>query len=205
MIAEKHRNVISVLLFIFSIFYLAGAKVKKKRQKSKGVYRIFFGRKGWIISSRSFFYCIYAVYRLHVFGDLCSVWTAYEPGTNENLTEISAKTWSIKINIVYSWQNGNNMATTNDYITILRKYLSAKADAYGITKIGIFGSVARNEQTEDSDVDVCVEMKRPDLFTMVHIKEELQELFGKPVDIVRLRNNMNPMLLKQIKRDGIYA
>lgn len=136
---------------------------------------------------------------------LCSVWTAYELGINENLTEISAKTWSIKINIVYSWQNGNNMATTNDYITILRKYLSAKADAYGITKIGIFGSVARNEQTEDSDVDVCVEMKKPDLFTMVHIKEELQELFGKPVDIVRLRNNMNPMLLKQIKRDGIYA
>ena len=145
------------------------------------------------------------MYRLHVLGDLCSVWTAYELGINENLTEISAKTWSIKINIVYSWQNGNNMATTNDYITILRKYLSAKADAYGITKIGIFGSVARNEQTEDSDVDVCVEMKRPDLFTMVHIKEELQELFGKPVDIVRLRNNMNPMLLKQIKKDGIYA
>ena len=97
------------------------------------------------------------------------------------------------------------MKTTNDYITILRKYLNIKADAYGITKIGIFGSVARNEQTEDSDVDVCVEMKKPDLFTMVHIKEELQELFGKPVDIVRLRNNMNPMLLKQIKRDGIYA
>ena len=97
------------------------------------------------------------------------------------------------------------MKTTNDYITILRKYLSTKADAYGITKIGIFGSVARNEQTEDSDVDVCVEMKKPDLFTMVHIKEELQELFGKPVDIVWLRNNMNPMLLKQIKRDGIYA
>ena len=97
------------------------------------------------------------------------------------------------------------MQTANDYITLLRKYLSTKADAYGITKIGIFGSVARNEQTEDSDVDVCVEMKKPDLFTMVHIKEELQELFGKPVDIVRLRKNMNPMLLKQIKRDGIYA
>ena len=63
------------------------------------------------------------------------------------------------------------MTTTNDYISILRKYLSTKADAYGITKIGIFGSVARNEQTEDSDVDVCVEMKRPDLFTMVHIME----------------------------------
>ena len=97
------------------------------------------------------------------------------------------------------------MKTANDYITLLRRYLITKADAYGITKIGIFGSVARNEQTEDSDVDVCVEMTKPDLFTLVHIKEELQELFGRPVDIVRLRSNMNPMLLKQIKRDGIYA
>ena len=115
------------------------------------------------------------------------------------------KLGTLKIKSYICGKNGKIMKTTNDYITILRKYLSIKADAYGITKIGIFGSVARNEQTEDSDVDVCVEMKKPDLFTMVHIKEELQELFGKPVDIVRLRNNMNPMLLKQIKRDGIYA
>lgn len=97
------------------------------------------------------------------------------------------------------------MKTTNDYIEILRKYRSARAEVYGITKIGIFGSVARNEQTEDSDIDVCVEMNTPDLFMMVHIKEELQDLFGRPVDIVRLRSNMNPMLLSRIQRDGIYA
>ena len=90
-------------------------------------------------------------------------------------------------------------------MTILRKYRILKSDIYGIIKIGIFGSVARNEQTEDSDVDVCVEMKKPDLFAMVHIKEDLQELFGKSVDIVRLRKNMNPMLLSRIQRDGIYA
>lgn len=65
--------------------------------------------------------------------------------------------------------------------------------------------MARNEQSEDSDVDVCIEMTKPDLFVMVHTKEELEELFGRPVDIVRLRNNMNSMLLKQIQRDGIYA
>ena len=90
-------------------------------------------------------------------------------------------------------------------MAILRKYRILKSDIYGIIKIGIFGSVARNEQTEDSDVDVCVEMKKPDLFTMVHIKNDLQELFGKSVDIVRLRKNMNPMLLSRIQRDGIYA
>lgn len=97
------------------------------------------------------------------------------------------------------------MKTVNDYILLLRQYLSAKAEVYGISRISIFGSVARNEQSEDSDVDVCVEMTKPDLFVMVHIKEELEELFGRPVDIVRLRNNMNSMLRKQIQRDGIYA
>lgn len=97
------------------------------------------------------------------------------------------------------------MKTVDEYMAILRKYLTTKSDIYGIIKIGIFGSVARNEQTEDSDVDICVEMKKPDLFMMVHIKEDLQELFGKSVDIVRIRKNMNPMLLSRIQRDGIYA
>ena len=97
------------------------------------------------------------------------------------------------------------MKTIEDYIAILRKYQTSKSEIYGIIRIGISGSVARNEQTEDSDVDVCVEMKKPDLFALVHIKEDLQELFGKSVDIVRLRKNMNPMLLSRIQRDGIYA
>lgn len=97
------------------------------------------------------------------------------------------------------------MKTRDDYLAILRNYQTLKSNIYGIKRIGIFGSVARNEQTEDSDVDVCVEMKKPDLFAMVHIKEELQELFGKSVDIVRLRKNMNPILLSRILRDGIYA
>ena len=76
------------------------------------------------------------------------------------MQENPAKTWNIKNKIVNCGKNGKIMKTTNDYITILRKYLSTKADAYGITKIGIFGSVARNEHTENSDVDVCVEMKK---------------------------------------------
>ncbi len=40
---------------------------------------------------------------------------------------------------------------------------------------------------------------------MVHIKDELQELFERLVDIVRLRSNMNPILFQQIQRDGIYV
>ena len=47
---------------------------------------------------------------------------------------------------------------------------------YGLTRIGIFGSVARNEQTEDSDVDVCYEGKVPSLLTLDLIQSDLEKM-----------------------------
>jgi len=45
--------------------------------------------------------------------------------------------------------------------------------------IGIFSSVARDEATESSDIDICIQTKIPNMFMLVHIKEELQNLFHK--------------------------
>ena len=46
---------------------------------------------------------------------------------------------------------------------------------YGISRMGIFGSVARGEQHDGSDVDICVEIDRPSIFTLVHIKEVIRK------------------------------
>ena len=54
---------------------------------------------------------------------------------NEVFERKICKNLDYKDNIVYSWQNRKMMTTTNDYISILRKYLSTKADAYGITNL----------------------------------------------------------------------
>lgn len=97
------------------------------------------------------------------------------------------------------------MKTTSDYITLLRKYMTENASKYGIMRMGIFGSVARGEQTIGSDVDVCVELQTPSMFSLVHIKEELQRLFGCAVDIVRLREDMDGILKQNILEEGIYA
>jgi len=43
-------------------------------------------------------------------------------------------------------------------------------DKYGVIRLGIFGSFARNEATDSSDVDVVLEMEEPNLFMIVHIK-----------------------------------
>ena len=100
-----------------------------------------------------------------------------------------------------------NVMTMNtaDYLQLLRQYKASASKKYGIKRIGIFGSVARGEQTETSDVDIVVSLSKPRLFNLVHIKEDLQQLYGRPVDIVRERDNMDILLKNCIQRDGIYA
>ena len=79
------------------------------------------------------------------------------------------------------------------------------ASRYGVIKLGIFGSVARDEATESSDVDVVVEMQKPDLFYLVHIKEELEEALHCHVDIVHYRRRMNDFLKRRINREAVYV
>ena len=97
------------------------------------------------------------------------------------------------------------MKTTNEYLQLLRQYMNTHAALYGITRVGIFGSVARGEQTEDSDVDVCFEAPAPTLFTLARIKYELEVLFGCPVDLVRLRDRMDKYLKEEIQREALYV
>lgn len=97
------------------------------------------------------------------------------------------------------------MKTTSEYIALLRKYMAENAHKYGIVRMGIFGSVARGEQTENSDVDVCVEGQLYGFFALAGIKQELEELLGCKVDIVRLRDRMDSFLRERIQREGIYV
>ena len=92
-----------------------------------------------------------------------------------------------------------------EILEILTQHHDELAKRYGVTKLGIFGSAARGEATETSDVDVMIEMEKPDLFFMVHIKQELEDALHCPVDIVHYRPHMNSYLKKQINKDGVYV
>lgn len=95
--------------------------------------------------------------------------------------------------------------TKNDVLQTLLRYRQHKQADYKILKLGIFGSVARDEFTDKSDVDVVVELGYPDLFALVGIKQDLEELLHRPVDIVHYRNKMNAFLKQQIDQDAIYV
>ncbi len=90
-------------------------------------------------------------------------------------------------------------------LSILKKRKMEFSENYGVTEIGIFGSLVRREERSDSNVDVVVKMKKPDIFFMVHIKEELESDYRTKVDIVHYRKKMNAFLKKRINREAIYV
>ena len=96
------------------------------------------------------------------------------------------------------------MKTQQEYSQIIASKAPELRRRFGVNALQLFGSVARNEQHEGSDVDICVDMS-PKLLLIIELKQYLEELLGCPVDIVRKHRNMNEFLRSQIEKDGIYV
>ncbi len=90
-------------------------------------------------------------------------------------------------------------------LQILRGYKEEVGARYGITALGVFGSVARGQATEESDVDVVIQTKTPNLLILSRVRQELEERIVRRVDLVRYREQMNPFLKKRIDRDAVYV
>jgi predicted nucleotidyltransferase len=97
------------------------------------------------------------------------------------------------------------MKSQKEILDLLRRYKPTAQKKYGMTKLGVFGSVARGEHNTNSDVDVCYEGQAPSLLTLDMIQTELEQLLDCRVDLVRIRENMNNLLRQRIIKDGIYV
>ena len=108
------------------------------------------------------------------------------------------------INAYICRKGGANMKTKDEYIKLLQSCATILREQFGVRTLCLFGSVARNEQTEDSDVDICVEME-PKLYRFVELGMFLEKLLDSRVDVVRMHRNMNALLQKEIEKDRIYV
>ena len=89
-------------------------------------------------------------------------------------------------------------------LNILSSHKIHLEQRYRLKKVGIFGSVARNSAKDDSDIDIVVEME-PNILLKVQLKEELEQLLGSKVDLIRYWNRMNPYLKARIDREVCYV
>ena len=97
-----------------------------------------------------------------------------------------------------------NDMTKDECIKLLKKCMNILKDKYGITSLSLFGSTARGEQKEGSDIDLFVDTETANPFLLMDAKEFLEKETGTPVDIIRNHQNLNPRLRKRILKDGIF-
>jgi predicted nucleotidyltransferase len=88
--------------------------------------------------------------------------------------------------------------------------LAELARKWRVEELSLFGSVVNGDFREDSDIDVLVAFEKDapwNLWDIVHMKDEFEELFGRKVDIVERDAVKNPFVRKHIMetRHVVYA
>ncbi|MGM0405901.1 MAG: nucleotidyltransferase family protein [Thermoplasmatota archaeon] len=86
----------------------------------------------------------------------------------------------------------------------LREHKPYLKEKYNVKKIGIFGSYVHGDQAGSSDIDLLVEFSEPIGWEIVDLKEELETLLDRPIDIVT-KDALKPRLKTQIMEDVVYA
>jgi hypothetical protein len=94
------------------------------------------------------------------------------------------------------------MCTREQCITRLHEAAPYLKHNFGVKSLSLFGSMARGDNSESSDVDVCVDMP-PKAFQVVALKLYLQDLLGTVVDVVRKSPYVDKFLINEISRDEI--
>jgi predicted nucleotidyltransferase len=95
--------------------------------------------------------------------------------------------------------------TRESVLEELRQLKPELSRRYGVSRLALFGSFVRDEAKSDSDIDVVVELSEPDLFALVHIKEELESDFRRPVDVIPFSATMNGFLKARIQSEAVYV
>ena len=93
-------------------------------------------------------------------------------------------------------------------IKLLRESYPYLADEYGVKRIGLFGSYARDTPTEASDIDLVVEFERPLGFKLIELSEYLEQLLGQEVDILTptgIQGIRIPHIARSIEENVVYV
>lgn len=95
------------------------------------------------------------------------------------------------------------MKTLQEIISILKDHKRELEEKYGVIDIEVFGSYARGEAGESSDVDILVEFKEPvGLLTIAKLQIELSELLGVEVDLIP-KNSLRKELWEHVSKEAV--
>ena len=97
------------------------------------------------------------------------------------------------------------IASENEILTQLQTNINYIKNNFGVDKIGVFGSYAKNTYNNDSDIDIYVEFKNKTYDNLAGLWNYLEELYNKKVDLIHKHKRANQVILKNIQKEVIYG
>jgi len=95
------------------------------------------------------------------------------------------------------------MKKLDEVKAILARHKAELREKYKVKAMSIFGSVVRNEASEESDIDILVEFEAPiGFFKFLELEEHLEKLLGMKVDLVS-KKALKPRIGKRIIEEAI--
>ncbi|MEM4271103.1 MAG: nucleotidyltransferase family protein [Candidatus Pacearchaeota archaeon] len=96
------------------------------------------------------------------------------------------------------------MKTLAEIKKILNDYKEYLYQNYGVKEIYLFGSYVRNEQKEDSDLDLLVQLEKPIGLKFVELGDFLEKILDMKIDVLTFPMiEKNPYLLEEIRKELI--
>ena len=95
------------------------------------------------------------------------------------------------------------MPTSSQILDVL-PFTATNCACLGVRRLGLFGSAARGEATESSDLDFLVEFEHKSFDCYMGVKELLEDLFRRPIDLV-IAEAVKPRLRDRIRKEAVYA
>jgi len=98
------------------------------------------------------------------------------------------------------------MTERDEIVSILRNEVMREQDRFGVMKMGLFGSVARNEANDTSDIDILIEFDPSSVTYRKYLDLEtyLQSLFPRKIEIVTT-DGISPYILPYISREVVWV
>ncbi len=94
-----------------------------------------------------------------------------------------------------------NLSKIQHQLLQVKPHLAVK---YHVNTLGLFGSIVRNDFTDESDIDIVVDFSQPIGIEFIDLANELERLLDRKVDLVS-KDGIKPKYLRQIETEIIYV
>ncbi|MEA3315663.1 MAG: nucleotidyltransferase domain-containing protein [Campylobacterota bacterium] len=95
--------------------------------------------------------------------------------------------------------------TQENILIKLKEQKNFIQETYEVDKIGIFGSYAKNKQTQNSDIDIYVEFHHKTFDNLAGLWNFLENLYQKKIDLIHKHKNNNQVIINNIQKEVIYG